>query len=461
MTDSAGATYVVPLSGTGATITTALDLYAPAGSSYYQGRYSYDPSNADITAKLDDYTGNQLNVTVTKRGGDYQRWDLHFTPTAYEKFVPGKTYTVKSGTSAPWLSASGEGPGPQTAAGSFTVQDAVYRTNELLRFSATFRVGSSSKPALLGTFAWRSDKAQPLPGIVGFAPEAVADLHATVGTDWVKLAWIKPITPDWKEVIVRRATGATAPATEKSGTAVYTGRASSATAKGLKADGTRYSFSVFVRDTEGKVSRAATLKVGGSKVTIRVNKTLGWSREAVVFGTLTDAATGKPMQAGRVEILGRASGTSTWKHIADPYVDGDGNFSANTPALYKDYEFVAVHKGGSKYSGEPNYLGDRSSTAKVTMTMYVAAAQDRYDGPSGTTFHIATAVGPDAGGKKVELQEKVGGKWRTIQTKTLLKDKATEFSLRPGRGTHTYRVWKSGQGSLDAGTSADLSIRVY
>ena len=92
-------------------------------------------------------------------------------------------------------------------------------------------------------------------------PGKVTGLTAGQRTpDSIALSWTNPADPDLDTVIVRRAKGATAPATPVDGTDVLLGSAtaSAVTDTGLEADSV-YSYAVFTRDTSGNTSGPATL----------------------------------------------------------------------------------------------------------------------------------------------------------------------------------------------------------
>lgn len=91
-------------------------------------------------------------------------------------------------------------------------------------------------------------------------PGVVTNLTASnVAATSLDLTWSNPVDLDLDAIIVRRATGATAPATATSGTNVaITGTPETVSVSGLTSD-TQYSFSVFTRDADGNTSAAATV----------------------------------------------------------------------------------------------------------------------------------------------------------------------------------------------------------
>ncbi len=92
-------------------------------------------------------------------------------------------------------------------------------------------------------------------------PAAVTHVALTRATaSSVTLSWTDPADPDFADVVIRRATGSTPPATITSGAAAGTLKPGAATGTfgGLSAH-TTYSFSLFARDSVGNTARAATI----------------------------------------------------------------------------------------------------------------------------------------------------------------------------------------------------------
>lgn len=81
-----------------------------------------------------------------------------------------------------------------------------------------------------------------------------------ITTTSIALSWTNPTDADLASVIVRRAVGATPPATAAAGTAVTLANptATTVTDTGLTAT-TGYAYAVFTRDTTGNTSTAVTI----------------------------------------------------------------------------------------------------------------------------------------------------------------------------------------------------------
>ena len=92
-------------------------------------------------------------------------------------------------------------------------------------------------------------------------PAIVTELRVTYrGPNQLSLSWTNPTDADLADIIVRRASGDTAPAAPSDGlgVALRTLRADNVTDTGLQ-DGQRYSYSVFTRDKAGNTSAPATV----------------------------------------------------------------------------------------------------------------------------------------------------------------------------------------------------------
>jgi protein MpaA len=177
------------------------------------------------------------------------------------------TLTIRAGKSQRWL------PAQSTAI--------------FARAQATTTLRASLKVAV-----------QPAANPAPTPPAPVSSLTASqVTASTITLTWANPADTGVTAVIVRRATGAIAPATPTEGTAVppdpaaANSLASSATDRGLSA-GSRYSYAVFTADAAGTVSPAATLTA-----TTAAAEATATCSETVTLGT---SRSGAPIQACRL-----------------------------------------------------------------------------------------------------------------------------------------------------------------
>ena len=399
----------------------------------------YDPAQAGydplwmVTLEIPE--GQQLAAGQTWRDDVTSWYDAH--PAGLINLTAGTTYCT-------------------THTGQFTIHEVSHSDGDLERLSATFEhyCDGSGVPTF-GSVTYRaSDPAPSVGGVVGSPPSAVSSLAATPGYNDVTLTWRDPAAPDWAASVVRGAPGRAAPATPTSGFAVPVigkGKAKS----GALTPGSTYSFSVFARDTEGKWSPKQTVTVSGASLTLAAStKVVDWFSEVAFTGELRNSVTGAAIANKKVNVVARRPGGTTWFSVGTATTNSAGRYKLKaSPA--KEYEFFVVFDGAS------GLLGDSAGPVRVKVAMGVAAAASRSAVPTGKSFQIGTVVGPTSAGKTVQLQELRSGSWITIASGKLLKDKATFFKLTAGaRGTHKYRVIKSGNRQFLPGTSRVISVKV-
>ena len=120
------------------------------------------------------------------------------------------------------------------------------------------------------------------------APRAVTELQVSgISLDGATLSWMNPTDDDCTGVTIRRAVGATAPASQVDGTAVAdTGRSIQTFTDKALAPNTTYSYALFAHDSSGNFSRATvvTLRTGRFGVShlvaapvTRTTVTLAWT----------------------------------------------------------------------------------------------------------------------------------------------------------------------------------------
>lgn len=195
---------------------------------------------------------------------------------------------------------------------------------------------------------------------VDVAPGTVGGLTATGAVRAVTLSWTLPEIPDFDQVIVRRATGTTAPASVTSGTGVYAGTGSSVTDSGLTA-GTTYTYGVWVRDRAGMLSAPRTVTIAGSAVTISSSaKSLKGGASVSLTGRLTRPDTGAAITGAQVTLYGRPEGGTTWSPLGTATTDNTGSVAlSQTPSVNTDYQWA--------YAGSTTYVGAESPLRSVTV----------------------------------------------------------------------------------------------
>ena len=164
-----------------------------------------------------------------------------------------KEYVAVSGPteSGPWTPVSGS----PTTATSLTLIGLANDTTIWLTVAARGDSGTTSAyaPAVSAT-----PTAPPTPDTTPPGPVTGLAVTSTT-TESISLSWTNPTDTDLAEVIVRRATGATPPASPTTGTPVPLPgpKETGVTDSGLAA-ATQYAYAVFTRDPDGNTSPAVT-----------------------------------------------------------------------------------------------------------------------------------------------------------------------------------------------------------
>ncbi|MGB7982085.1 MAG: fibronectin type III domain-containing protein [Candidatus Nanopelagicales bacterium] len=208
-------------------------------------------------------------------------------------------------------------------------------------------------------------------------PGPVTEL--TVGartTTSVVLSWTNPSVSDLGSILVRRATGATAPASPSAGTGVTLGsaKATMVTDAGLAA-GTQYSYAVFTRDTTGNTSTPVKtttstqpppdttpppvpgnvsamagdgqVQLSWSAVTAQDLKDYVVSQATAASGPWTQVA-GSPTAATSLRVSKLPNGTTVWLTVAARDTSGNTSPTATpvpaTPAAPVDGTARAGHR---------------------------------------------------------------------------------------------------------------------
>jgi hypothetical protein len=288
------------------------------------------------------------------------------------------------------------------------------------------------------------------------APPAVSNFKATGGVGSAALSWTLPPIIDLDQVIVRRATGTTAPSSPTTGTAVYAGTGSSVTVTGL-ASGTTYTFRAWVKDRSGKYSATApAVTLIGSKTTISSNLTaLTYGSAVTVTGKVVRADTGAAITGAPVQLYGRRKGTTTWTLIATATSNSYGNLAySHKPSWSLDYKWV--------YRNSTTYAGSESSLRALGVKTNVSATLSKTSFALGRSVTLSGSVSPSHAGKTVYLQRYVNGSWSTVTSKALSSTSTYSFTIKPSsKRTYYYRVYKPADTNHLAGYSGTRSFKVY
>ncbi|MBY8875992.1 hypothetical protein K7640_29615 [Micromonospora sp. PLK6-60] len=291
--------------------------------------------------------------------------------------------------------------------------------------------------------------------VAALPPPPVTALKAIGGVGSAALSWTLPAILDVDQVIVRRATGTTAPSSPTSGTAVYAGTGRSVTATGL-ASGSTYTFRFWVRDRGGRYSTVApSVRLTGTRTTVGSNVTaLAYGSAVTVTGKLVRADTGAAIGGAAVQLYGRRKGTTTWTLIATATSNSSGNLAySHKPSWSLDYKWV--------YRNSTSYQGSESTLRTVGVKTTISVSLSRTSVALGGSVTLSGKVSPSHAGKYVYLQRYVNGRWTTVANRTLSSTSTYSFAVKPSaRGTYTYRVHKPADTDHLAGYSVTRAFKV-
>ncbi|WP_353357216.1 S8 family serine peptidase [Intrasporangium sp. DVR] len=175
------------------------------------------------------------------------------------------------------------------------------------------------------------------------------------------IAWQLPRITDLSAVIVRRATGSTAPSSPSSGTAVYSGTGTSVSVKGL-ASGVTYTYGIWVKDKTGRYSSRVTVRHLGTAISVSSSRTtVPYGYTVYVRGKLVRKDNGSAVSGATVELWQRRRGTTTWILVGTVKTSSTGTISKSVkPSSTRDYRWI--------YRGATTYMGSASATRLITVT---------------------------------------------------------------------------------------------
>ncbi len=191
------------------------------------------------------------------------------------------------------------------------------------------------------------------------APPAVGAFKATGALRAATLTWTAPHVNDLDRYIVRMAAGTTPPANVASGTSAYAGTATKATVS--LAQGTTYTFRIWVKDRTGHYSAASVGRIVGTVESMTSNvSTVRKGYAVTLSGRVVRKDTGKGVGGATVQLYWRRVGSSTWTLTATRTSSSTGAFSyAHKPAASVDYMWV--------YRGSSTLVGSSSALRRVTV----------------------------------------------------------------------------------------------
>jgi len=194
---------------------------------------------------------------------------------------------------------------------------------------------------------------------VDTAPPPVGAFRASGALRAATLTWTAPHLNDLDRYVVRMAAGTTPPATVTSGANAYSGTATKATVS--LAQGTTYSFRIWVKDRTGHYSASSWGRTVGTAASMTSNVTTVRKGYAVTLsGRVVRRDTGKGVAGATMQLYWRQVGTSTWKLTTTRTSSSTGAFSyAHRPAVSVDYMWV--------YRGSSALVGSSSALRRVTV----------------------------------------------------------------------------------------------
>ncbi|MEU4389896.1 DUF1906 domain-containing protein [Kribbella sp. NPDC023855] len=264
-------------------------------------------------------------------------------------------------------------------------------------------------------------------------PAPVTGFDATGATGTAALKWTIPAGTKLGQVIVRRNTGATPPASPTLGTAVYAGTGSVATATGL-ANAVSYSFRAWVKDNYGKVGPAADTYLAGTNVSIGASPTsIMYTGSVTLSSRATRRDNGGYLSGVPVTLYAKAVTASKWQAVATVTSSSTGIVSSvQKPAVSTYYMWG--------YNGSGDLLGSRSAATLVpvrpAMSGYLPATLKL-----GATALLYGYLNPPHAGTTAYLQRKSGTSWVGVTSVKLATNGKFAFAIKPTvRGTYTYRV---------------------
>ncbi|WP_238335120.1 S8 family serine peptidase [Kribbella amoyensis] len=289
---------------------------------------------------------------------------------------------------------------------------------------------------------------------VDAAPAPITNFTVAGQYGTATMKWTLPGITDLDQVVVRRNAGTTPPSAPNTGTSVYGGTASSATATGL-ANATSYAVRAWVKDRSGKWSSSVQAQLTGTYPTMTANATaLNYGGKVTLTGSVVRVDTKEPLGGVLVSLYGRNKNSSTWREITRVTTTAGGTYSVTYQPLYS-----TVFAWG--YNGSPQLLGSRTGNWTVdvrpTLTANLTATAIKLG--QSTTFY--GYVRPQHAGSTVYLQRSTGSTWTTITSTKLNSTGNYGFAIKPtARASYTYRVVFQDDGDHATGVSPAKAFTV-
>jgi hypothetical protein len=239
----------VQLDGTTSGDQFSLAMTSSPGDYVGQGqKYLYTTVNATISL-----WGGPTGIAFDVDAGVGNTWTVDLYPASGKQLKPGvfaKATRWPFNGAGNGLSVYGQSRGCNTDIGSFTVEQSVFSPVDSApeQFAASFvQHCEGAVPALRGTITYGTS----------LVPPPISHLAAVTSANSVRLTWRNPGSGSAYTVVRVQPAGAHEPSAF-TGTAVYSGTASSASIGGL-VKGSSYLITAFTVDAYGDVSKATTL----------------------------------------------------------------------------------------------------------------------------------------------------------------------------------------------------------
>ena len=255
----------------------------------------------------------------------------------------------------------------------------------------------------------------------------------TGGVTVATLQWGIPANTTLGQIIIRGASGSTAPQLPTAGAAIYNGTASSFALTGLVNSGS-YAYRVWVKDSKGKIGPGVDVRLIGTKTTIAASAaSIMYTGSVTLTSVITRLNDATRLSGVPVVLFSKAKNATKWTTAAVLTSDANGVVtSVQKPAVSTYYMWG--------YNGAAGLLGTRSSAALVE----VKPAMSGYLTPAiklGESVLLYGYLNPPHAGTTAYLQRRSGTSWVAVTSVKLTTNGKYGFSIKPtARGTYTYRV---------------------
>jgi hypothetical protein len=201
-------------------------------------------------------------------------------------------------------------------------------------------------------------------------------------------------------------------------------------------NGTTYTVRVVAVNVAGNSPAASTTGIPGKAVTLTLavsTKTITAGTAMTFSGRLTSGATSL---AGRVVTLSFAPGVGA-QFTRTVTTTATGAWS---------YRFVPLYtfSVGATYPGDATYRpasSPRVSVGVATLIRRTSPASSSTTSAASTVLKVAGSVAPNKSGKVLYLYRVLNGTQTLVARTTVTTSSTYSFSIKPARGTYTFRIF--------------------